>query len=160
MAVKSYSVLINNKISEFNKVINVDPDKSISIRAFLIGSISQGVSKISDALLSEDVFSTINCLRKLNCKIIKKSKNKYEVFGKGLGSYYAKKNTLLNLGNSGTGLRLISSIISTTPDLEVNLTGDSSLKKRNMSKLIYGRIVNIDTSTPCSSPYIMIIIFR
>ena len=100
MAVKSYSVLINNKISEFNKVINVDPDKSISIRAFLIGSISQGVSKISDALLSEDVFSTINCLRKLNCKIIKKSKNKYEVFGKGLGSYYAKKNTLLNLGMS------------------------------------------------------------
>ena len=136
MAVKSYSVLINNKINEFNKVINVDPDKSISIRAFLIGSISQGVSKISDALLSEDVFSTINCLRKLNCKIIKKSKNEYEVFGKGLGSYYAKKNTLLNLGNSGTGLRLISSIISTTPDLEVNLTGDSSLKKRNMSKLI------------------------
>ena len=136
MAVKSYSVVINKKINEFNKVINVDPDKSISIRAFLIGSISQGVSKISDALLSEDVFSTINCLRKLNCKIIKKSKNEYEVFGKGLGSYYAKKNTLLNLGNSGTGLRLISSIISTTPDLEVNLTGDSSLKKRNMSKLI------------------------
>ena len=108
MAVKSYSVVINNKINEFNKVINVDPDKSISIRAFLIGSISQGVSKISDALLSEDVFSTINCLRKLNCKIIKKSKNEYEVFGKGLGSYYAKKNTLLNLGNSGTALRLIS----------------------------------------------------
>ena len=39
------------------------------------------------------------------------------------------------MGNSGTGLRLISSIISTTPNIEVNLTGDSS-KKRNMSKLI------------------------
>ena len=55
MAVKSYSVLINNKISEFNKVINVDPDKSISIRAFLIGSISQGVSKISDAPISSTI---------------------------------------------------------------------------------------------------------
>ena len=70
MAVKSYSVILNKKIEEFNKVIEADPDKSISIRAFLIGSISQGISKISNVLLSEDVFSTIDCLKKLNCKII------------------------------------------------------------------------------------------
>ena len=136
MAIKSYSVILSKKINEFNKVINVDSDKSISIRAFLIGSISQGVSKISNVLLSEDVFSTINCLKKLNCKIIKTNKNEYKIFGRGLGSYYAKKNTFLDLGNSGTGLRLMSSIISTTPNIEVSLTGDSSLKKRNMSKLI------------------------
>ena len=136
MAVKRYSVILNKKIGEFNKVVEPDSDKSISIRAFLIGSISQGVSKISNVLLSEDIFSTIECLKKLNCKIIKEGKNKYKIFGKGLGSYYTKKNTLLDLGNSGTGLRLISSIISTTPNIEVNLTGDSSLKKRNMSKLI------------------------
>ena len=136
MVVKKHSVILNKKIEEFNKVIEPDSDKSISIRAFLIGSISQGISKISNVLLSEDIFSTIECLKKLNCKIIKEGKNKYKIFGKGLGSYYAKKNTLLDLGNSGTGLRLISSIISTTPNIEVNLTGDSSLKKRNMSKLI------------------------
>ena len=130
MAVKSYSVILNKKIEEFNKVIEADPDKSISIRAFLIGSISQGISKISNVLLSEDIFSTIECLKKLNCKIIKEGKNKYKIFGKGLGSYYTKKNTLLDLGNSGTGLRLLSSIISTTPNIEVNLTGDSSLKKK------------------------------
>ena len=136
MAAKRYSVILNKKIKEFNKVIEPDSDKSISIRAFLIGSISQGISKISNVLLSEDILSTIDCLKKLNCKIIRNGKNKYKVFGKGLGSYYAKKNTLLDLGNSGTGLRLISSIISTTPNIQVNLTGDSSLKKRNMSKLI------------------------
>ena len=136
MAIKSYSVILSKKINEFNKVISVDSDKSISIRAFLIGSISQGVSKISNVLLSEDVFSTINCLKKLNCKIIKTNKNEYKIFGRGLGSYYAKKNTFLDLGNSGTGLRLMSSIISTTPNIEVSLSGDSSLKKRNMSKLI------------------------
>ena len=99
--------------------------------------ISQGISKISNVLLSEDILSTIDCLKKLNCKIIRNGKNKYKVFGKGLGSYYAKKNTLLDLGNSGTGLRLISSIISTTPNIQVNLTGDSSLKKRNMSNNIF-----------------------
>ena len=64
------------------KFINVDPDKSISIRAFLISSISQGISKVSNALPSEDVFSTINSLKKLNCKIIKISKNEYKFLEK------------------------------------------------------------------------------
>ena len=76
-------VIFEKKINEFNKFINVDPDKSISIRAFLISSISQGVSKVSNILPSEDVFSTINSLKKLNCKIIKISKNEYKIFGKG-----------------------------------------------------------------------------
>ena len=70
MVVKKHSVILNKKIKEFNKVIEPDSDKSISIRAFLIGSISQGISKISNVLLSEDVFSTIECLKKLNCKIL------------------------------------------------------------------------------------------
>ena len=76
-------VIFEKKINEFNKFINVDPDKSISIRAFLISSISQGISKVSNILPSEDVFSTINSLKKLNCKIIKISKNEYKIFGKG-----------------------------------------------------------------------------
>ena len=57
MAAKRYSVILNKKIKEFNKVIEPDSDKSISIRAFLIGSISQGISKISNVLLSEDILS-------------------------------------------------------------------------------------------------------
>ena len=132
----SYSVLLKDKIKEFNKSINVDSDKSISIRSFLISSISQGISKITNVLESEDIFSTINSIKKLNCKIKKIGKKSYKVYGKGLGSFYAKKNTILDLGNSGTGLRLITSIISTTPNLKLLLTGDSSLRKRNMSKLI------------------------
>ena len=71
MAVKRYSVILNKKIGEFNKVIEPDSDKSISIRAFLIGSISQGISKISNVLLSEDVFSTIKCLKRLGVQIKK-----------------------------------------------------------------------------------------
>ena len=86
MVVKKHSVILNKKIEEFNKVIEPDSDKSISIRAFLIGSISQGISKISNVLLSEDIFSTIECLKKLNCKRIKEGKNKYKICGQGLGS--------------------------------------------------------------------------
>ena len=136
MSNQSYSVILKNKIRKFNKIIIVDSDKSISIRSFLIGSISQGISKVFNVLESDDVFSTIESIKKLNFKIKKIGKKNYQIYGKGLGSYYAQKNTKLNLGNSGTGLRLLSSIIATTPNIEVVLTGDQSLKKRNMSKLI------------------------
>ena len=60
----SYSVISKNKINSFNKTIEVDSDKSISIRGFLISSISQGTSELKNVLESEDVFSTINCLKK------------------------------------------------------------------------------------------------
>ena len=106
MKYKKYLVKISQPIKSFNHTINVDSDKSISIRSFLISSISQGISKITNVLESEDIFSTINSIKKLNCKIKKIGKKSYKVYGKGLGSFYAKKNTILDLGNSGTGLRL------------------------------------------------------
>ena len=69
---KSFEVIISNKIKPFKKTINIDADKSISIRSFIIGSISHNISKIDNALESDDVLSTINCLKKLGTKIIKK----------------------------------------------------------------------------------------
>tara|TARA_Y100000590_G_C15691955_1_gene1003740 strand:+ start:541 stop:1887 length:1347 start_codon:yes stop_codon:yes gene_type:complete len=132
----SYSVISKNRIDNFNKTIEVDSDKSISIRAFLIGSISQGVSEVKNILESDDVFSTINCLKKLGIKIKKTRKKNYIIYGKGLGSLSAKKNTKLDCGNSGTLARLLVGILSTTPNINIKITGDKSLKKRNMSKLI------------------------
>ena len=136
MPSKSFSIVIKKPIKDFKKNIVVDSDKSISIRSFLIGSICEGVSKVKNVLESEDVFSTINCLRKLNVKIKYQGKRTYEVFGRGLGSYTAKKNLLLDFGNSGTASRILTSILSTTPNINVKLTGDKSLKKRSMKKLI------------------------
>ncbi len=133
---KKFSLVVTKPIKDFKKSINVDSDKSISIRSFLIGSISQGVSIVKNVLESEDVFSTINCLKKLNIKITYLGNKKYKIFGKGLGSLRAKKSTKLNFGNSGTAARLIISIISTTPDINVKVVGDKSLNKRNMKKLI------------------------
>ena len=133
----SYSVTSKDRIASFNKTIEVDSDKSISIRSFLIGSISQGISEIKNVLESEDVFSTINCLKKLGAKIKKIGKKNYVVYGKGLGSLYAKKNTTLDCGNSGTLARLLVGILSTTPDINLKITGDKSLRKRNMSKLVH-----------------------
>ena len=136
MPSESFSIVIKKPIKDFKKNIIVDSDKSISIRSFLIGSICEGISKVKNVLESEDVFSTIKCLRKLNVKINYRGKKTYEVFGRGLGSYTAKKNLLLDFGNSGTASRILTSILSTTPNINVKLTGDKSLKKRSMQKLI------------------------
>ncbi|MFL2882654.1 MAG: 3-phosphoshikimate 1-carboxyvinyltransferase [Pelagibacteraceae bacterium] len=132
----SFSVINKNKIKSFEKIVQVDSDKSISIRAFLIASISENISEVKNVLESEDVFSCISVLRKLGIKI-KKIKNKnYLIYGKGLGSFSLVNNSELNCGNSGTLLRLLIGILSTTPNIEVKITGDKSLKKRSMKKLI------------------------
>ena len=69
MQLKSFNLYNKELIKPFKKVIKVDSDKSLSIRSFLIGAISQDISKIKNVLESEDVFSTINCLKKLGVKI-------------------------------------------------------------------------------------------
>ena len=72
MVLKSFDLSLNSAIKPFKKTIKVDSDKSISIRSFLISSISQNISIIKNVLESDDVFSTIKCLRKLGVKIEKK----------------------------------------------------------------------------------------
>ena len=68
MPSRSFRVITNKKILSFNKAIKVDSDKSISIRSLLFGAISEDISTISNILESEDVASTINCLKKLGVK--------------------------------------------------------------------------------------------
>ena len=72
MSANSFNLVVKKKKISFNKIINVDSDKSISIRSFLIGAISQNISTTNNVLESDDVLSTIKCLKKLGVKIIKK----------------------------------------------------------------------------------------
>ena len=88
---KSFSINTFNQIKSYNKTINIDSDKSISIRSFLIGAISHNISEVKNVLESRDIFSCINCLRKLGVKIKRVKAKHYLVYGKGLGSFYAKK---------------------------------------------------------------------
>ena len=136
MLTKSFNLLIKSSIKPFKKAIIVDSDKSMSIRSFLIGAISHNISSAKNVLESEDVKSTIDCLKKLGVKIKKQRKNDYQIFGKGLGSLNIKKNAELNFGNSGTLARLLIGILSTTPNIEIKMKGDQSLNKRSMKNLI------------------------
>tara|TARA_B100001057_G_scaffold494911_1_gene592582 strand:+ start:1425 stop:2771 length:1347 start_codon:yes stop_codon:yes gene_type:complete len=136
MVLKSFNLRVNKKILPFNKKIEVDADKSISIRSFLIGAISHNITVVRNVLESEDVLSTVKCLKKLGIKIVRNKTKDYSIYGKGLGSFFLKKNDSLNFGNSGTLARLLIGILTSTPDIKVKISGDHSLKKRSMKSLI------------------------
>ena len=131
---KKFSVYLNSKIKKFNKSIYVEGDKSISHRALMIASQCMGISSIKGILESEDLLNTVKCLRALGVKILKKNKN-YLVYGNGLGSFRKPSKKNLYCGNAGTLVRLLSGLLATS-NFKVNLTGDNSLKKRPMRRII------------------------
>ena len=133
---KKFNLIVKDKINSFNKTIQVDSDKSLSIRGFLIGSICNNISIVNNVLESEDVISAISACKELGVKIVKIRPQTYKIFGKGLGSLKVKKNSEINFGNSGTLARLLIGILSTTPNIKVKIRGDHSLKKRSMEKII------------------------
>ena len=132
---RPFDLSVNQRTKILTKLLELT-DKSISIRSFLIGSICQKISTVKNVLESDDVISAITCLKKLGVKIKKIKRKNYIIFGKGLGSLAGGKNTQLNFGNSGTLARLLIGILSTTPNINLKIKGDSSLNKRSMKKLI------------------------
>ena len=127
-------LFINNKYNSFKKTISVDGDKSISIRALLLGSQAFGKTLIDNILLSEDIINSINCLKKLGVNIVL-DKKKCSIYGRGLNGFKYKKNIVLNAGNSGTFARLILGLLVKSPHY-IKLTGDKSLSKRDFERVI------------------------
>ncbi len=113
--------------------ITVPGDKSISHRAVMFGAISKGVTEITGFLTGDDCMSTISCFRKLGVDI-DISEDTVKVYGKGLNGL-SKPSEILDVGNSGTTIRLISGILAAQP-FSCQITGDSSIKKRPMSRVI------------------------
>ena len=127
-------LFINNKYNSFKKTISVDGDKSISIRALLLGSQAYGKTFIENILLSEDIINSINCLKKLGIRISLSKKNCF-VYGKGLNGFKYKKNITLDAGNSGTFARLILGLLVKSP-YYIKLIGDESLSQRDFERVI------------------------
>jgi len=129
-------IVINHIIKKYNKKIRVDGDKSLSIRFALLASQAIGKSKAYNLLKSEDVESTINCLKKLGVKIRWDKKNNFCLInGNGLNSYVYKDDLTLNGNNSGTCVRLLSSLLINSSK-KIKITGDKSLSKRDMKRII------------------------
>ena len=126
-------VRINNKIKVFNKYLSIDGDKSLSIRWALISSQSLSKSKSFNLLLSEDVLSTLNSLKKLGLNV-KLSKNFCQIQGVGLNGFKYRKNLVLDAGNSGTLGRLILGLLVHSKE-DIKIKGDKSLSKRDFSRV-------------------------
>ena len=125
--------IISKKSFRLAGYAKVPGDKSISHRALIISSMCIGQSKIKGLLESEDVFATLNALKTLGVKIEKS--NGYW-FVNGVGIFGFKEPTkYLDLGNSGTGVRLILGAIMGSSIL-ANLKGDASLSKRPMGRIL------------------------
>ena len=126
-------ILIKNVIKSFNKTIEIDGDKSLSIRWALLASQAHGKSVSKNLLKSEDVIDTLRCLKKLGVKI-KLYKNKCEMIGMGINGYRYKKNMILNAGNSGTLGRLIMGFLVHSKE-KIKIVGDKSLSKRDFLRV-------------------------
>lgn len=113
--------------------VKVPGDKSISHRAVMLGALSEGVTEISHFLNGEDCLSTIACFRRLGIDIDVRG-DSVTVAGKGLYGLKAPKE-VLDVGNSGTTLRLMSGLLAGQPFCSV-LTGDASIQKRPMNRVI------------------------
>ena len=112
--------------------IKISGDKSISHRALIFASLSTGKVKISNLLESDDVMRTLNILKELGIKIIKK-KAQWIVYGNGTGGYIQPAQ-VLDCGNSGTTSRLMIGAVSSNP-ISCTFIGDNSLSKRSMSRV-------------------------
>ena len=126
-------LIIRKKIHGFKKSLNIDGDKSLSIRWALLSSQSSKKCKSSNLLLSEDIINTLNCLKKLGVKI-KINNNFCEIDGLGLNGFNYKKNLVLNAGNSGTLGRLILGLLVHS-EKNIILKGDKSLSKRDFYRV-------------------------
>jgi 3-phosphoshikimate 1-carboxyvinyltransferase len=126
-------LLINKKIPEFNKKIEVSGDKSLSIRWVLLASQATGRSKAYNLLMSEDIIAALDSIKKLGIKV-NVNKNYCEIFGNGINGFKYKKNLTINAKNSGTLGRLILGLLIKSPQ-KIKLTGDKSLSKRDFSRV-------------------------
>ena len=107
-------------------------DKSISHRAVMFSSISKGYNKISNFLMGEDCLSTISCFRKMGVDIQIEGK---DVYIKGNGLYGLKRpEDILDVGNSGTTIRLMMGILAGNK-FDATLIGDDSIAKRPMKRV-------------------------
>lgn len=113
--------------------LSVPGDKSISHRAVMLGSIAQGTTQIHHFLQGADCLSTISCFRRMGIEIENRG-DVVLVHGKGMRGLSAPSG-MLDCGNSGTTMRLMSGILAAQP-FSSSLTGDSSIQKRPMKRIM------------------------
>ncbi len=126
--------LVLEKASELKGNISVPGDKSISHRSLILGSIARGETRISNFLNSLDCLKTLECMQALGAEIELGKNNSVKIKGKGLYGLQEPKD-ILDVGNSGTTIRLLTGLLS-GQDFYSVLCGDASIRKRPMKRVV------------------------
>ena len=127
--------MIINKKGPLKGSMTVPGDKSISHRAIMLGALSEGITEVDNFLMGDDCLSTISCFRQLGIPIDLDSNNRrVTIHGKGLDGL-VKPNNVLDAGNSGTTVRLLSGILA-GQGFPSTITGDASIQKRPMGRIL------------------------
>lgn len=113
--------------------IRVPGDKSISHRALMFGALALGESTVEGLLEGDDVLRTADAMRALGAEIERREDGTWHLWGRGVGGLSAPDD-VLDMGNSGTGARLLMGLVAGHPITAV-FTGDASLRSRPMKRV-------------------------
>jgi 3-phosphoshikimate 1-carboxyvinyltransferase len=113
--------------------IRVPGDKSISHRSVMLGSLAEGTTRVTSLLEGEDVLSTLGAFRAMGVLAEGPDHGKLVIHGVGLHGLKAPKQAL-DMGNSGTAMRLMAGILAGQA-FDSELVGDASLSKRPMKRV-------------------------
>ena len=118
--------------NSLNGEIIVPGDKSISHRSVMFGAIAKGVTTVTGFLMGEDCLSTVSCFRQLGVEI-EQTDDRLIINGNGLNGL-KEPEEVLNVGNSGTTIRLLMGILAGR-DFHSTVLGDESIGKRPMTRV-------------------------
>lgn len=119
--------------SSLKGVVSIPGDKSISHRSLILGALAIGQTRITGLLEGQDVLDTAKAMVAFGAVVEKNDRSEWLVDGVGVGGF-AEPSTVVDCGNSGTGVRLIIGAMSTTP-INATFTGDHSLNSRPMERV-------------------------
>ena len=125
--------LVSSRAAALAGTARVPGDKSISHRALMFGALAVGESVVEGLLEGDDVLCTAQAMRALGAEVERRADGSWRLFGRGTGGL-AEPDGLLDMGNSGTGARLLMGLVATHP-FTTFFTGDASLRSRPMRRI-------------------------
>ncbi|MDG2295868.1 MAG: 3-phosphoshikimate 1-carboxyvinyltransferase [Paracoccaceae bacterium] len=125
--------MTSRKSGPLKGIANVPGDKSISHRALILGAMAVGETRIEGLLEGQDVLDTAKAMRSFGATVTDHGGGNWSVNGVGVGGF-CEPETVIDCGNSGTGVRLLMGAMATHP-ISATFTGDASLNKRPMARV-------------------------
>ena len=124
--------MVITKTNAIKQRIVIPGDKSISHRAVMLGSLATGTTKIRNFLMGDDCLATIKCFEEMGIKIDQGPE--ITIYGNGLKGLKAPSKAL-DVGNSGTTIRLLSGILA-GQNFSTTISGDASIESRPMNRIM------------------------